>query len=164
MKSTRVRKITLSLAALAAVGLFMPFSNLFLHRPEPLQVEGSDEFKKVSLVLQQKCADCHTPNRTAYPVYTSLPIANRVIETDIEEAQKHIIFSDDMLRGKTPITAIDKAKIQSAFLDGGMPPLKYLALHWDARITRADKEAILTWLQSEKPLQLDTAGNQEQIH
>ena len=154
----------MSLAALAAVGLFMPFSNLFLHRPEPLQVEGSDEFKKVSLVLQQKCADCHTPNRTAYPVYTSLPIANRVIETDIEEAQKHIIFSDDMLRGKTPITAIDKAKIQSAFLDGGMPPLKYLALHWDARITRADKEAILTWLQSEKPLQLDTAGNQEKIH
>jgi len=161
MKSSRVRKITLSLAALAAVGLFMPFSNLFLHRPKPLQVEGSEEFRRVSVVLQQKCADCHTPKRTAYPVYSSLPIANRVIETDIEEAQKHIIFSDDMLRGKTPISALDRAKIQSAFLDGGMPPLKYLALHWDAKITRADKEALLTWLQSEQPLHPHADGSQE---
>lgn len=149
-KSSVAGKVILALLVILIFALFMPFSNLFLKRARPYKVEGSEEFKRVSAILHQKCADCHTPELTAYPVYSSFPLANQIIKHDINEAQEHMIFSREMLSGQKKPTAMELARIKAAFLDGDMPPKIYLALHWDARVTPEDREALLNWIEQLK--------------
>jgi len=131
------------------LGLTLPISNFFLPRDQIKVEGGTPEFARASAVLQKKCADCHSPDMTSYPIYFNLPIANQLIREDIEEAQEHVTFSRAELSGKEKFSAVAQTKIYSVVDAGEMPPAKYTLMHWDAGITQSDKDVILAWIKSE---------------
>ena len=91
-------------------------------------------------VLVAKCADCHS-SETRWPVYARIAPGSWLIERDIVDARKHMNLSlwKDMPAETQALWAV---KIIQEARSGDMPPLQYLVLHWDAKLSKADVQAI----------------------
>ncbi len=140
--------ITILLSIIAFL-LFLPLSNFLLKRQE-IKVEGGiPEFRPVSTIMQNKCADCHTPSATIYPIYAQLPFAQGLIKSDIEAAQQNIVFSQENLSGVKPFSRVELARIQNVVENNQMPILPYKVMHWDAALTDADRAAFLAFVQAQ---------------
>lgn len=98
-------------------------------------------------IFEQKCNNCHG-GATKYPWYYNFPFAKDLIDSDIAEAKKHLDFSQNFpFKGHgTPIE--DLEAIAKSVTEGTMPPFRYWALHWDARLTEEDKKNIKAWVDS----------------
>jgi cytochrome c len=91
-------------------------------------------------VLVAKCADCHS-NETRWPVYARIAPGSWLIESDIVEARKKM----DLSRWEQmPVDQQDvlMAKIVEEAKSGDMPPLQYRLLHWDAKLSKGDVQAL----------------------
>ena len=91
-------------------------------------------------VLIAKCADCHS-NETRWPVYARIAPGSWLIERDIVKAREEM----DLSRwGQIPAEKQEvlKAKIVQEAKSGDMPPLQYLALHWTAKLSSGDVQAL----------------------
>jgi cytochrome c len=91
-------------------------------------------------VLVAKCADCHS-SETRWPVYAWVPPGSWLIERDIVEARKKMDLSrwEEMPEETQQVWM---AKIVQEAKSGDMPPLQYLALHWDAELSDSDVLAL----------------------
>ena len=144
----RRRRIVWIVAILVLLGLALPISNLLIGRTY-LEVDSDDEqFQQVSRLLQKNCADCHTPDLLQRPIYFSFPIASSIIAKDVELAQMHFVLTVDQLRGEEPLNAVALAKIEEVVEHGSMPPMRYIALHWDTGIGAAEEKLLEDWLES----------------
>jgi cytochrome c len=132
----------LIVGAVAALGHLHPFGN---PRVEPAKglgmlLQGADMPANAKAVLVAKCADCHS-SETRWPVYSWIAPGSWLMERDIVQARKRMDLSrwEEM----SPETQqVLMAKMVQEVKKGDMPPLQYLALHWDARISNADVEAL----------------------
>jgi cytochrome c peroxidase len=104
------------------------------------------EFADLSATLQKKCADCHTPGMTQFPVYANLPIAKQIIDSDIAKAQSAFVITQEQLKGASPLGGPALAQIRTTTTNRSMPPLPYLLMHWQAGITDAEGKNILGWI------------------
>jgi cytochrome c len=126
----------------AALGHVHPFGN---PRVEPAKglgtlLEGANMPASARAVLVTKCADCHS-SETRWPVYSWIAPGSWLIERDIVEARKKMDLSRwDQMPPETQQVLM--AKMVEEVKKGDMPPLQYLALHWDARISKTDLEAL----------------------
>jgi cytochrome c len=105
-------------------------------------LRGAKMPAEAKAVLVQKCADCHS-SETRWPVYARVAPGSWLIERDIVEARKKM----DLSRwGEMPAETQEvlAAKIVQETKSGDMPPLQYLALHWDAKLSKADVLALST--------------------
>jgi cytochrome c len=74
-------------------------------------------------------------------VYSWIAPGSWLIERDIVEARKKMDLSRwEEMPAETQQLLM--AKMVQEVKKGDMPPLQYLALHWDARISKADVEAL----------------------
>jgi cytochrome c len=91
-------------------------------------------------VLIAKCADCHS-NETRWPVYARIAPGSWLIERDIVKAREELNLSrwDQIPAEKQEVL---KAKIVQEAKSGDMPPLQYLALHWTAKLSSGDVQAL----------------------
>jgi cytochrome c len=91
-------------------------------------------------VLVTKCADCHS-SETRWPVYSRVAPGSWLMERDIVEARKKMDLShwEELPEEKQQVLM---AKIVEEAKTGDMPPLQYLAVHWDARLSKADVAAL----------------------
>jgi cytochrome c len=91
-------------------------------------------------VLVSKCADCHS-NETRWPVYARIAPGSWLIESDIVEARKKMDLSrwEEMSANQQEVLT---AKIIQEVRSGEMPPLQYLAMHWNAKLSKADVQAL----------------------
>ena len=69
-----------------------------------------------------------------------------MIDKDIEEAKKHLDFTNDFpfLSHDTPEN--DLKSIWESVSEDRMPPLKYRMLHWDSKLTNDEKKIIKKWV------------------
>jgi len=132
----------LIVASIAALGHLHPFGD---PRVEPAKglgtlLHGANMPADAKAVLVAKCADCHS-SETRWPVYAWIAPGSWLIERDIVEARKKMDLSrwEEMPADKQ---AVLTAKIIQEVKSGDMPPMQYLALHWDAKISKADVEAL----------------------
>jgi cytochrome c peroxidase len=143
----RIVVIILAVTGLLIV-LAMPISNYFLVR-KPIQiVGGGPQFEPVSKIMQASCADCHSPGLVGNPIYAQFPLAKDLIQKDIREAQSAFALTEDELSGVEKIPAADMARIATVVTEGTMPPFKYTAMHWDARLTHKQRDAIFAYVQA----------------
>ncbi|MBD65082.1 MAG: hypothetical protein CME62_07740 [Halobacteriovoraceae bacterium] len=103
--------------------------------------------KNVKPIFQKACYNCHSQN-VDYPWYYPIPGVQDLIDSDIEEAKKHLIFTGSYpFRGhgnpKSDLKAIKKV-IQ----DGSMPPLRYQVMHWESFLNSEEKEKVYSWIES----------------
>jgi cytochrome c len=103
-------------------------------------LRGAKMPAEAKAVLVQKCADCHS-NATRWPVYARFAPGSWLIESDIVEARKKMDLSRwEELPVETQQVLM--AKIVQEAKTGEMPPMQYLALHWDARLSEGDVKAL----------------------
>ena len=148
-----MRKWVIVVVVVLVLVLFLPVSNLIGlgGRNVPIAVKGgAPRFQSVSLVLQEKCVDCHSSALTRMPIYAKLPIASAMIRKDIEEGEEHFKVTREQYSGEQPFTAIALARLENAVEEGSMPPGKYVMMHWNSRLAAGEKESILAWIREER--------------
>jgi len=132
----------LAVAAIVGLGYIHPFGD---PRVEP--AKGLDTLlldanmpPNARAVLIAKCADCHS-NETKWPVYARIAPGSWLIERDIVKAREEMDLSRwDQIPAEKQ--GVFKAKIVQEAKSGDMPPLQYLALHWAAKLSPADVQAL----------------------
>jgi cytochrome c len=103
-------------------------------------LQGAKMPAETKAVLVTKCADCHS-SETRWPVYARIAPGSWLIERDIVEARKKMDLSrwEQIPTDQQDVLA---AKIVQEAKSGDMPPLQYLALHWDSKLSNADVHAL----------------------
>jgi cytochrome c len=131
-----------TVATVAGLGHVHSFGN---PRVEPAKglgtlLKGANMPVDAKAVLVTKRADCHS-SETRWPVYARVAPGAWLIERDIFEARKKMDLSrwEEMPADKQEVL---RAKIAQEAKSGEMPPLQYLALHWDAKLSKADVHAL----------------------
>ena len=149
-----MNKLRLFLLLLLAVVLFFPISNLIglqgENKPIPAIPGSSQDFVKVSQILQNKCVDCHSPGMLRRPFYSELPIAKQLMAKDIAQAGARLILSKKLYSGEEAFTPLMLARIEHVVRNGSMPPAKYLLMHWTDNLTDDEKASILAWIEQER--------------
>ncbi len=132
----------LTVGAVVGLGFVHPFGNPRVEPAEGLGtlLQGAKMPADAKAVLVTKCADCHS-NETRWPVYARIAPGSWLIERDIVEARKKLDLSrwEEMPAEKQEVLM---SKILEEAKSGDMPPLQYLALHWDAKLSKADVQAL----------------------
>jgi len=151
---TRLRVLLTAIAGIFAesilLGLIHPFGNPVLGTPGDSGKPGSwgqaTIPSGVHAVLLAKCADCHSLE-TRTPIYAHLAPASWLIERDIVRARSAMNLShwDDDSEDQQQILMARIAEVASK---REMPPLQYVVLHWNARLTNADLQEIAQWVQT----------------
>jgi cytochrome c len=124
------------------LGYLHPFGNPRVEPAEGLGtlLQGAKMPAEAKAVLVSKCADCHS-SETRWPVYARIAPGSWLIESDIVAARKKMDLSrwEEMPSEKQDVLT---AKIIQEVKSGEMPPLQYLAMHWDAKLSKADVQAL----------------------
>lgn len=143
-------KITVPvLAVVSLVILAFPLSNNFAKRQVEEPLGGLGELKPVSIIMQNKCADCHIQGKTVYPFYKDFPFAKQLIDEDIKEASENMPFIREKLLGLQEFSRLELSKIHTVIESGEMPPAKYKLLHWGAGLTQSERKAFTDWIKAE---------------
>ncbi len=132
----------MTVAAVVGLGYVHPFGN---PRADPAKglgtlLQGATMPADAKAVLLTKCADCHS-SETRWPVYARVAPGSWLIERDIIEARKKVDLSqwEELPADRKDVLV---AKIIQAAKSGDMPPVQYLALHWDAKLSKADVQTL----------------------
>ena len=105
---------------------------------------NSSYLRDIKPIFQRSCFDCHS-SQTQYPWYYKLPGAKQLIDSDIEEARKHLDMDNDFpfVSHATPIE--DLQAIKKTTKEASMPPFRYRVLHKNSSLSMEDKKIILDW-------------------
>jgi cytochrome c len=132
----------LTAAGLVGLSYLHPFGNPRVEPPQGLGtlLRDANMPAGAKAVLLAKCADCHS-NETRWPIYARIAPGSWLIERDIVEARKHMDLSQ--WKNTPPETQqVWAAKIVQEARSGDMPPIQYLVLHWNAKLSPADVQAL----------------------
>ena len=134
----------ITVAAVMSLGYVHPFGNPRVEPAEGLGtlLYGAKMPANAKAVLVQKCADCHS-SETRWPVYARIAPGSWLIERDIVEARKKMDLSqwEQIPADQQEVLS---AKIVQEAKSGDMPPLQYRLLHWDAKLSKGDVQALST--------------------
>ncbi|MFA6599756.1 MAG: cytochrome c peroxidase [Candidatus Omnitrophota bacterium] len=142
-------KKLLILAALAlAGGLALPVSNILIFKGTPFRqyAQTGPAAAAIRPILEKKCVSCHSPHAEV-PYYAAWPVAREIIGADIRagtarfNAQRH--FNPP---GGGPVGEAALAELEYVTGNGSMPPLKFLALHWDSLLLAEDKRLFMNFI------------------
>jgi cytochrome c len=107
-------------------------------------------------VLVAKCADCHS-EATQWPRYARIAPGSWIIERDVIEGRRHMNLSK-----WAELTADDRQILESKIIqetrNGDMPPLQYRALHWRAKLSAGDLQALSKLGKTNGPVEGVSAG------
>ena len=114
------------------------------------------------VVLVTKCADCHS-SETRWPVYARMAPGSWLIERDIVEARKKMDLSrwEEM---PVETQEVLMAKIVQETKSGDMPPLQYRLLHWDAKLSKGDVQALSLLGKNEGGSEAALGGGGDAVH
>jgi cytochrome c len=132
----------LTVAAVVGMGYVHPFGNPRVEPAEGLGtlLQSAQMPANAKAVLVAKCADCHS-SETRWPVYARVAPGSWLIERDIVEARRKMDLSrwEEMPVERQQVLM---AKIAQEAKGGEMPPLQYLVLHWDAKLSKDNVRAL----------------------
>jgi hypothetical protein len=139
MAANRTLKVGLTAAVLlAAVIQIVPS-----HRDNPPVETEVAAPAPVRAVLRRACYDCHS-NETAWPWYSRVAPVSWLLGRDVREGRREVNFST-WNRNDAKRQARKWKEIQEQIEKGEMPPWIYTAVHGEARLSDADRQALLDW-------------------
>jgi len=98
-------------------------------------------------IMQISCYDCHS-NHTVYPWYTNIAPFSFWIKDHINEARKHLNFSEwGTYKDKRAHHKLEEC--YEEVLEGHMPLPSYTWLHGEAKITDSERKSLATWFESQ---------------
>lgn len=163
--ANRKRTGILVVVVLLLLGLSLPVSNLVVGQPHSTKFSaaaGDSIPTAVRGVLEGKCAHCHTDD-AGVPFYANFPLAGPVIHQDIQRGLIYLDLPDCFSAGKGVMCEVALAQIEHVAEQRTMPPLPYVAMHWNSALTAQNREDLLNWVRQTRVKQYATAGLPESV-
>lgn len=138
------RKLALGLAVpvlLLAALQFVPYGRSHDNPPDGSLV--AFDSAATGELAKRACFDCHS-NRTKWPWYSHVAPISWRIQTHVVEGREHLNFTAFDPASESMADAAGEAG--EAVQKGEMPPADYLLAHPEARLTAAEKAALVAGL------------------
>lgn len=141
---SKTRKILVPIVLIVGLIQFIP------HERKEVETDNSMAFQAVDIevqnILNKACMDCHS-NNTTYPWYANVVPVNYWIDGHIEHGREELNFSewnsypagDQKHMAKEVVEVVEKKE---------MPMLFYWLVHWDAKLTDAEREKLVEYFKS----------------
>jgi hypothetical protein len=100
--------------------------------------------KEVANIMRTSCYDCHS-NNTAYPWYNKIQPVAMLLEDHIEHGKEEFNFSEFENYSDRRKKSKLKSFISQVEKDE-MPLESYTLIHRSAKVSNAEKELVLTWV------------------
>jgi mono/diheme cytochrome c family protein len=106
------------------------------HTNPPVAKEPAWNSPETRALFRRACFDCHS-NETAWPWYSHVAPVSWLLQNDVDGGRGHLNFTewDRPQRHATDVTA----QVQQ----GDMPPWFYLPMHPAAKLSGAEKHALM---------------------
>ncbi len=127
-------KILIGLLLVAIAIQVVPFGHD--HSNPPVTKEPSWDSPQTKDLFRRACFDCHS-NETGWRWYSSIAPVSWLVGNDVQGGRRHLNFSE---WDKPQKHADDVAGMVKS---GAMPPWFYLPLHPSAKLTDAEKQALI---------------------
>ena len=143
MKFPNRRQLLLGLGALALVLLAIqaiPYGRH--HTNPPIVREPAWDSPRTRQLAVRACFDCHS-NETRWPWYAAIAPVSWLVQHDVDEGRHELNFSDwqgGTREGEKP------EELREEIEEGAMPPLPFLLLHPEARLTEAEEKELVAGL------------------
>ena len=111
------------------------------HTNPPVVMEPQWDSPQTRDLAKRACFDCHS-NESVWPWYSNVAPVSWLIQKDVDEGRQTFNFSE---WGTSWMNAQELAEVIS---EGSMPPSQYTPMHPEARLTRAEKDALIKGLQN----------------
>lgn len=115
------------------------------HTNPPVLSEPGWDSPQTRELARRACFDCHS-NQTVWPWYSQIAPMSWLIQKDVDEGREKMNFSEWGRAGGERGQETDE--IGEVIREGKMPPSSYLLLHPNARLSQAEKEALIRGLES----------------
>jgi Haem-binding domain len=125
-------------AALLVVAQFVPYGRS--HSNPPVQAEPSWDSAQTRELARRACFDCHS-NLTVWRWYSNVAPLSWLVQSDVDSGRGALNFSE----WNRP-QDFDLAEIDEAIRSGSMPPWFYRLPHPEARLSGAEKDALIRGL------------------
>ncbi len=160
-----MKKAIVLVVVLVVVALALPVSNLIVGLPQSKALSSVDTedplYREALGILGSKCANCHTQDYVL-PFYARLPIAKGIIEKDIVLGTEYLDLPK-LIKADTVPGEVLLAKIEHVVTTGSMPPARYLALHWNGKLTQAERDALSKWIRNTRVAHYAPKGLPEDV-
>jgi hypothetical protein len=110
------------------------------HSNPPVTMEPKWDSPQTRALAQRACFDCHS-NITKWRWYSNVAPVSWLVQRDVDGGRSTFNFSE--WNRPQDVGASDLAE---AIRDGSMPPWVYRLVHSDARLTAAEKDALIRGL------------------
>lgn len=137
------RLITLVIVTLVVFLIAIQFIPVMYTNP-PVTNEPNWDSPETRTLAARACFDCHS-NETDLPWYSNIAPVSWLIYRDINEGREEMNFSEWRMKSKRADHAAEE--IEDEISEGGMPPWYYLPFHPQAKLTNAEKQALIEGLQ-----------------
>jgi len=98
----------------------------------------------IGILNQKGCIACHSFN-PEIPFYAKFPLIGRVIKEDMHKAARFVTL-DPIDSTVTSVDEVTLAKIEQSIISGSMPPASYTHVYWRSKISKAEKQTVLAWV------------------
>lgn len=105
----------------------------------PVNQEPQWDSQQTRDLAQAACFDCHS-NETVWPWYSNIAPVSWLITNDVNEGRAYLNFSDWGRRHE------EVGEIGEAVSRGYMPPSYYGLMHPEAKLSAAEKQALVQGL------------------
>ena len=112
------------------------------HMNPPVVQEPNWDSPATRDLAKRACFDCHS-NETVWPWYSNIAPISWLVQRDTDEGRRHLNFSEWQVAGSR-IREVNE--IYETIQEGSMPPLQYLPTHPEARLSAAEKQALIDGL------------------
>ena len=134
-----IGKILIVLVVLFVLIQLVPYGRN--HINPPVVAEPKWDTPQTRALAERACMDCHS-NQTVWPWYSNVAPASWLVQRDVDEARQRLNFSEWGTR------RVETDEITEIVQEGEMPPFQFLILHPEARLTAAEKQALIQGLQA----------------
>ena len=157
---TAKKKLGVLIVVLIVAVLAVPLINLVVTTPAPSLAAvntGDLAMDHVARIMAEKCGSCHTRDNQL-PWYSKLPLASSLIEADVRTGLDYMDFAKELAGSGTPVGEVTLAKTERVIAQGMMPPMRYVALHWNSALSDEDQAAIAAWIKATRAARYAVAG------
>jgi cytochrome c peroxidase len=104
------------------------------------------EWSNIAGILEDKCVVCHVTGADL-PFYAGFPIAKTMVQADIDEGLEYFDMAETIKHSpEDPIAEVVLAKMEYVVDQDNMPPARYLAMHWDGKLTESEQTDLKEWV------------------
>jgi hypothetical protein len=146
-----LKKIALALlVVLIGMQFYRPEKNMDSSNHLQVFLTETNPPEEVQIVLKQACYDCHT-NNTVYPWYNNIAPVSYWLTDHIDHGKGEMNLSD-WANYSIEKKAHKLEEVAEVLEENEMPLKEYTWTHEEARLTDAQREAVIEWAKRTKLL------------